>query len=143
VFTANRKKIDILAIHGYGVVYVIELKKGRTPREVVAQALDYGSWVGKFSADDVGSIYASHPINDVDFARPSAIASVRCSRRRSTRAPPGHCRFGIDRSTERIVEYLSEYEIPINVLFFRYFKDGEAEYIAPTWLLDRRDRGPH
>jgi len=26
--------------------------------------------------------------------------------------------------------------VPINALFFRYFKDGSAEYIARSWLLD-------
>jgi hypothetical protein len=44
VYTAHSKKINILAIDGDGVLYVIELKKDRTPREVVSQALDYGSW---------------------------------------------------------------------------------------------------
>jgi hypothetical protein len=28
-----------------GRIHVIELKRDRTPREVVAQILDYGSWV--------------------------------------------------------------------------------------------------
>lgn len=46
---------------------MIELKKDRTPREVVAQALDYGSWVGKLSADEVAGVYASHTSNGVGF----------------------------------------------------------------------------
>src|SRR6266542_4192150 len=39
------KFIDLLALGPSGDLYVIELKRDRTPREVVAQALDYGSWV--------------------------------------------------------------------------------------------------
>jgi hypothetical protein len=137
VFTAYGKRIDIVAIDGDGVLYVIELKKGRTPREVVAQALDYGSWVGKLSADDVAEIYASHTTNGVGFAEAfrdrfgeDLPETLNESHRLVIVASE------LDPSTERIVEYLSDYDIPINVLFFRYFKDGEAEYIARTWLLD-------
>ena len=36
-------RIDILAIDADGNLVVIELKRSRTPREVVAQTLDYGS----------------------------------------------------------------------------------------------------
>ena len=42
VFTEFGKKIDLLAINAQGDLYMIELKKDRTPREVVAQALEYG-----------------------------------------------------------------------------------------------------
>ena len=41
--TAHGKRIDLLGVDPDGVLYVIELKRDRTPREVVAQTLDYGS----------------------------------------------------------------------------------------------------
>ena len=37
--------IDLLCIDNSGDLVVVELKKGRTPREVTAQSLDYASWV--------------------------------------------------------------------------------------------------
>src|SRR5437870_4396669 len=42
--TRFSKVVDLLALGPQGDLYVIELKRDRTPREVVAQALDYGSW---------------------------------------------------------------------------------------------------
>lgn len=45
VATSYGKRIDLLAIDAGGDLYAIELKRNRTPREVVAQVLDYGSWV--------------------------------------------------------------------------------------------------
>src|SRR6267378_3321067 len=51
-------RIDILAIAPDGSLVLIELKRQKTPREVVAQALDYASWVEKLKAEDVASIYA-------------------------------------------------------------------------------------
>ena len=43
-------RIDLLAIAPDGSLIIIELKRNRTPREVVAQALDYASWVEKASS---------------------------------------------------------------------------------------------
>ena len=37
--------IDLLAIDRDGNLIVIELKRDKTPRDIVAQSLDYGSWV--------------------------------------------------------------------------------------------------
>jgi hypothetical protein len=36
--------IDVLALDSDAHVHVLELKRDRTPRDIVAQALDYGSW---------------------------------------------------------------------------------------------------
>lgn len=43
-------RIDLLAIAPDGSLVLIELKRDRTPREVVAQALDYAGWVEKTPA---------------------------------------------------------------------------------------------
>ncbi|MFW6016485.1 MAG: hypothetical protein ACOCRK_08600 [bacterium] len=43
----------------------------------------------------------------------------------------------LDFSTERIINYLSDnYNIPINAVFFRYFKEGKNEYLSRSWLID-------
>ena len=41
--TAFNHYIDLLAINRDGSLIIMELKKARTPRDVVAQALDYAS----------------------------------------------------------------------------------------------------
>ncbi|MCA1679162.1 MAG: hypothetical protein LC777_09580, partial [Actinobacteria bacterium] len=48
-------------------LYVLELKKDKTPREVVAQALEYGFWITGLSYDDIVGLYAKHNQGD-DFA---------------------------------------------------------------------------
>src|SRR2546427_5689398 len=50
-------RVDLLAIAPDGSLVLIELKRDRTPREVVAQALDYASWVAKLRPEEIGSIY--------------------------------------------------------------------------------------
>jgi RecB family endonuclease NucS len=38
-------RIDLLGIDADGNLVIVELKRDRTPREIVAQVLDYASWV--------------------------------------------------------------------------------------------------
>ena len=57
VATAYGKFIDLLALDSEGNLIVIELKRNRTPREVVAQLLDYGSWVRGLEDTDIASIF--------------------------------------------------------------------------------------
>lgn len=49
-------RIDLLAVAPDGSLVLIELKRDRTPREVVAQALDYAGWVEGLAAQDTNSI---------------------------------------------------------------------------------------
>src|SRR5258708_86951 len=44
---------DLLAVDKDGNLVIIELKKGRTPREVVAQLLEYAAWAEDLSSEDV------------------------------------------------------------------------------------------
>lgn len=42
----------------------------------------------------------------------------------------------VDPATARLVEYLAAFEVPLNVMFFRYFVDDGRKYLARTWLVD-------
>ncbi|WP_049756708.1 hypothetical protein [Acidithiobacillus ferrooxidans] len=42
----------------------------------------------------------------------------------------------LDEHTERIVSYLSKRDIPINVLCFQVFQNGEEQILSRSWLLD-------
>lgn len=50
-------RIDLLAIAPDGSLVLIELKRNRTPREIVAQALDYAAWVDALTTDKIAQIY--------------------------------------------------------------------------------------
>jgi hypothetical protein len=142
--TAFSKFIDLLAVSADGTLHVLELKRDRTPREVVAQVLDYGSWVQGLSHSEVLGIF--HAQHDAAF-------EVAFEEQFGTKPPEelngGHrltvIAADIDSATERIVTYLAGFEVPVNVVFFRYFRDGDREYVARSWLLDEaavRPSGP-
>ena len=48
--------IHLLALDQDANLIVIELKRDKTPRDIIAQVLDYGSWVRELKADRLGQI---------------------------------------------------------------------------------------
>jgi hypothetical protein len=52
-------RIDLVAVAPDGTIVLIELKRDRTPREVVGQALDYASWLERLDVGDIGRMYAN------------------------------------------------------------------------------------
>lgn len=130
-------RVDLLAIAPDGSLVLIELKRHRTPREVVAQAIDYASWVEKLGADDVAAIYGRFaPGRSLAqdfrqrFGRDLDEETLNESHQIIVVAST------LDDSTERIVAYLSERDIPINVLFFQVFSHGTDQLLSRAWLLD-------
>ncbi|MDI1466078.1 hypothetical protein QEZ54_34395 [Catellatospora sp. KI3] len=133
--TAYGKFLDLLAVDGDGALHAIELKRDRTPRDVTAQVLDYGSWVQQLTHEDVIQIFATYRVG-ISFEQ--AFAD------RFEVAPPEAVNTGhvltivaadMDPATERIINYLAGFRVPINVALFRHFTDGERSYLARTWLL--------
>ena len=133
--TPYGKIIDILAIDLDGKISIIELKKNKTPREVVAQALDYASWVQNLSYIEISDVFneQSEARFEEEFEKKFGIAPpekinqehdllIVCSE--------------LDSETERIIDYLSDnYNVPINAVFFRFFKDSGNDFLSRSWLI--------
>lgn len=141
VMTPFGTRIDILAMDGEGNLHVLELKRDRTPREVVAQILDYASWATSLSREEVLAIAARH-LGDGAF-EPSFEEVFG-------EAPPDELNSELrltivaatlDSSSERIVTYLRTFGVPINAVFFSYLEDEDRRYLARSWLVSGDDAG--
>lgn len=130
-------RLDLLAIAPDGALVLIELKRSRTPRDVVAQALDYACWVDGLQADDIAEVYGRFaPGRDLaaDFLARFGQALDEDSLNNSHQIVV--VASSLDSSTERIINYLSERDIAINVLFFEVFQDGSNQLLSRAWLID-------
>lgn len=136
VLTDFGKRIDLLAIDGQGDLHVIELKKNRTPREVVAQALEYGFWVQDLSFEAIRELYANHHDGEDFDSGFTSHFEAEIPEAVNTSHQLVVVATGMDTSTEQIVEYVRGYDVPINVLFFEYLDDDGREYLARSWLTD-------
>lgn len=136
--TPHGGRLDLLAIDGDGNLQVLELKRDRTPREVVAQVLDYASWVSTLSRDEVIEIANRHLTQPFEAAFEDAFGS----------APPDELNTDlqvavvaseIDASSERIITYLRTFGVPVNVVFFSYLEDEGRRYLTRSWLVDAEE----
>jgi hypothetical protein len=134
--------LDILCLDSNGDTVIVELKRGMTPREVTAQALDYASCIKDMTAENLDAIAkeffmikngASKSLAE-EFEQRFGVELPDDINQRQRIIIVG---ANIDDSTERIIHYLSEnYDIPINALTFQYFKNDGDEYLGRVFLLD-------
>jgi len=130
-------RVDLLALAPDGSLVLIELKRHRTPREVVAQAIDYASWVETLEADDIAGIYRRfRPEGNLakDFEARFGLQLSEESLNESHQIVI--VAADLDASTERIIEYLGARSIAINVLFFQVFERNVERFLSRAWLLD-------
>lgn len=140
VITAYNKKIDILAVNSIGEIIIIELKRDKTYREIVAQALDYATWVKDLNYDELNGIfnkYGKSQYNDLGeyfsskFKKDSEEIDFNSDHKMLIVGSE------IDDSTVRIIDYLSSepYSVNINAVNFNYFRDNNGkEFLAQSFI---------
>ena len=138
VRTDFRGLIDLLCLDPSGNTVVVELKKGRTPREVTSQALDYASWVKDLETKKIKELASEYPklncsLNEAfELKFEADLPNMLNLSHRSLIVAEA-----MDDSTERIVRYLSEMNVPINVATVQHFKDNDGrEFLARTFLVE-------
>jgi len=143
--TSYGNPIDLLAMDKDGNLVILELKRNRTPREVVAQLLDYASWVKDLRDDDIAVIFqefqrtyqSTESTISIDDAYRSHFGLKQLPQELNDTHSLVVVAAELDSSTERIVRYLSEeHGVPINAVFFRVFRDGDREYLTRAWFID-------
>ena len=128
--------LDLLGLDGDGRLVIIENKRDRTPRDVLAQTIDYAAWANTLTFADVAAIYAAY-----------------CGSRGEKEADLAEAfeeRFGeeldaladtprmiivasrLDDATERMIDFLADtFNVPVNAVLFHTFEGG---LIGRTWL---------
>ncbi len=131
-------EIDLLCMDARGDLVTVELKKGRTPREVTAQALDYASWVKDLSFDEITNIAERYPKLGGELA---TAFEARFGDRLPETLNQKHRSLivaeAMDESTERIVRYLTDLNVPINVATVQHFTTADGKSVlAQVFLVE-------
>jgi len=136
VSTINRGRIDLLALDRHGDLFIVELKRDRTPRDIIAQVLDYASWIKDLDYDTVNEIaleYLNKELSEAfrEYFNELLPETINSSHSMVIVASE------FDESSERIVQYLAdEYKVNINVVFFSFFRQEGLEFVGRAWLKD-------
>jgi hypothetical protein len=130
VATVTGDCIDLLAIDGQANLVVLELKRDKSPHEIVARTLDHASWVNGLSYEQIDAIakaFTSKPLwqGFSDHFGNAIPKTVNTSHSMVILASE------LDASAERIMQYLAQrHGVPIHVLFIGLFKTAAGEFLG-------------
>lgn len=129
---------DILGITATGDLVLLELKKGRTPRDMIGQALEYASWVSSLGYEEI-----------VELATRKQFSSESAFRQAFKQKFDSELPESINQAHEillvapeatpaiaTVVEYLREsYGVPINLITFTVADVGGCRVLMRQRLL--------
>ncbi len=130
--------IDLLCLDSDGDLVVVELKRGQTPREVTTQALDYASWVEDFGFEQIQDIASSY--GQIEGGLEEAF-EAKFNQQLPEVLNLNHRSLivaeSMDDSTERIVRYLSDFGVPINIATVQHFRGRDGrEMLAQVFMVE-------
>jgi hypothetical protein len=135
--------MDVLAIEASGRLSVLELKRGRSPREMVAQALGYAAWVESLSSDDVMALGAAAYGGIEEFRTKfesrfgiefPLLEDINREQRILLVAPE------FSEVVTRTARYLSSrFGVPIKAVSFGLFQVGEHRILVRSDVIDEQE----
>lgn len=132
-------RMDLLCIDSTGALVIVELKRASTPREAVAQALDYASWLDGASEAQIQMIldraqeHLGKPLGEAftEHFQQTEMPQVVGQKHRIILAAPR-----LDAAAERIINFLANrYSVQINAVFFKYARLSSGEEILARSVL--------
>lgn len=128
--------LDLLGIDDGGQLVLIENKRDRTPREVLAQSIDYAAFLATLTFDEVLNVYQSYMAKsgDGDADLVEAYEDHFGEPLETLTATPRMIIVAsrLDDSTERMIDFLVEhFNVPVNAALFQPFAGG---FLGRTWL---------
>lgn len=135
--TSHGGRIDLLAIAPDGSLVLIELKRDRTPRDIIAQALDYASWVEQLTPEKIAQIFQRFSNGgNLDEAFKARFGAELEEETLNQSHQIIIVAAELDDATERIIGYLNARDIAINAVFFQVFQHGAEQLLSRAWLID-------
>jgi RecB family endonuclease NucS len=139
VITEYGGRIDLLGIDRQGDLIVIELKRSRTPRDIIAQVLDYASWVRQLNYQQITEL-AEQLLDDSLSVAFSKTFDAALPEPINVNHSMVIVASELDDATERIVQYLAnEHSLSINIIFFNFYKMNGQEILGRAWLMDPQE----
>jgi len=135
--------IDLLAVGKNGDLIVIELKRDRTPRDTVAQILEYTSFVEELSYDKLEEIFLKYTsednINLADYHRNYFQLQEDEAVAFNKNQKPMIIAQVITKEIKQTANYLRKKGIDFYCLEFKYFTDQDAGRLIATDFVVGRD----
>jgi hypothetical protein len=136
---------DLIGIDSNGDLIIVELKKGKTPREVVAQILEYASWGAALTYDDLNEITQGYCSSDKDLCGKSLLEIFRnVFLPESEEGEGDNIHFNVSQKLYIVAEEISpivkqvamhlrnKYKVDIYCMEYEVLKTLQGEYFIST-----------
>ena len=134
IVTTYNQYLDNLYLDGNGTLVVVEMKRGKSPRDVIAQVMQYGSYVSRLDWQAIEQFCQKR------HGRPLDDAYAAVFGRALPRPPkPAHRLLVVAESFDPQVFddalYGLNHGIPLALLQFRFYRLSEAEMVDTETIL--------
>ena len=127
--------LDLLGVDADGRLVVFELKRGRSTRDAIAQAIDYCSYLESLTEQELAEIISKHSgkqgiyeIKDLEEWYGERYSNNELSELRPARIVL--VGLGVDAVTQRMVAFLAKSGVDISLLTFQGYKCGDRTLLA-------------
>lgn len=133
--------LDFLGIDKNGNTVIIELKRDKLPREVIAQVIDYASDVSTWNIDRLSEIcqgYLNQGLEDYlsEYFDEFDIEEIVINNNQRLLLVG----FGIDEATNRMIEWLSDsFSMSLNAVILNYSKTSSGNEILSRTVIIPED----
>lgn len=139
-------RLDLLFVTSKGNLILVELKRGRSHREAIAQLFDYASDIQSMSFAELMNRIGKNIKTPIElceelFEDISEEAKEEFERMiRTTMTEPKSLKlvlvsYSFGEDTIRVVSWLRKAGLDINLIEFDYFRDGNLEMFVPRLLF--------
>jgi hypothetical protein len=128
--------LDFIAIDEHGYITIIELKRDRLERSVIAQAIDYASDVASFDSEKLDEIcqkFTGKPLSDyLDEKFDVNIEEIDVNQKQHILLVG----FSITESLERMINWLSQNDVVVNAIYLQYIMTATGdELLSKTAII--------
>ena len=134
-------ELDLLTVDKNGCLGIVELKRGKSPRDVIAQILEYASTLRRLSLDELEEkVNLEDVFKRIKEDYPDLEVSLREFKENIKRNLNSGkfnltiVSYSIDETTREIMDYLRTFGMQIKGLEFKYFESDEKEYFVTSWI---------
>jgi len=152
VATDLNKAIDLLAVDSRRRVAVIELKKDRTPRDMVAQALEYTAFIRRLDYDALNSISVAYfssrgqPWQSLSEAHRDFFSECDSAESQEVDWNPSQIVILVGQTIQPeiidVSRYLRDHNIDVRVLQFTYLESSSGERLVNIQPVVGTERMP-
>ena len=148
--------LDLLGLDADGATVVIELKRAPTPRDIVAQALEYATWVASLDGDKIQQLarnYLAAKISSTSLeevwrqafgngveVEADASSALPADLRLNERQRVVMAIEGANERVTAVIKYLRSLGMDIGLLEYRYYQTEEGEQILDIEVAVGREQ---